>query len=240
MAKETPEEKKARLKAQLARGRETAKANRAAKAQQVARGSDEELLRRPMPTAPIAEEDDTVEVERIEGDEIAIEALEARRARLLEGVDPAIADLISDDELDQIEEEERIKAEAERKKLALQTVRESLRQKARVENDLIASSVLLSEAEKKRRNEPVTFRVNLPMDGAGDPAKSAHGLKVDHFRYQQGQTYTRPRAVFESLQEAHYRIHLQEIAFKTLDQHKRGNSAPEIIARNPPPFEVIA
>ncbi len=159
-----------------------------------------------------------------------------RRERLLEGIDPEIAKLITDAELDQIEEEEREKAEAERKKKALGLVRDSLRQKARLENDLIDASVLLTAAEKKRLAEPVTFKVQVPGDGAGHHGQA--GFRVDGFLYQNGRTYTRPRAVFDSLQANHYRTHLNEIEFRTLDQHKQGNSAREVLARTIPQFEV--
>ncbi len=162
----------------------------------------------------------------------------ARRQRLLEGIDPAIADLISDAELDEIEAEERQKAEAERKKRALTSVRETLRQKARVENDLIAADVLLSDEEKKRRSKPVKIRINLPANG--DPARGANGFRVNGVLYQQGTVRTVPLAVAESLAEQHYRTWLAEIKFTTLDQHKAGNSAVELAGQKIPQFYVDA
>jgi hypothetical protein len=161
-----------------------------------------------------------------------------RRRRLLEGIDPAIAYLITDAELDAIEGEERIKAEAERKKNALSNVRASLRQKARLDNDLIDASVLRTEAEKKRLAEPVTFTIRLPNDGAGHLGQN--GFRVDGFLYQQGQTYTRPRAVFESLKSNFYQAWLRELEFTTLDQHKPARSAREIIGDRIPNFEIAA
>jgi hypothetical protein len=216
---ETPEERQARLKAQLDKGRATAHANRAAKAA--------------MPAHPIVEEDEVEVTSFIEPDEP-----NERRLRLLEGIDPAIADLISDAELDEIEAEERQKAEAERKKRALASVRESLRQKARVENSLIEASVLLSDEEKKRRAKPVKIRINLPANG--DPARGANGFRVDGVLYQQGTVRTVPLAVAESLAEQHYRTWLAEIKFTTLDQHKRGNSAAELAGQKIPQFYVDA
>jgi hypothetical protein len=209
---ETPEERQARLKAQLDKGRATAHANRAAKMA--------------MPAQPITEEDEEVmPPERAEQStaEISPSPLEeggARRLRLLEGIDPAIADLISDAELDEIEAEERQKAEAERKKRALTSVRETLRQKARVENDLIAADVLLSDEEKKRRAKPVKIRINLPANG--DPARGANGFRVN------------------GVAEQHYRTWLAEIKFTTLDQHKPGNSAVELAGQKIPQFYVDA
>jgi hypothetical protein len=218
---ETPEERQARLKAQLDKGRATAQANRAAKAA--------------MPAHALILEHDEIEV--IDPPIVAGEDHE-RRMRLLEGIDLAIADLISDAELDEIEAEERQKAEAERKKRALASVRESLRQKARVENSLIEASVLLSDEEKKRRSTPVKIRINLPANG--DPARGANGFRVDGVLYQQGTVRTVPLAVAESLAEQHYRTWLAEIKFTTLDQRKRGNSAAELAGQKIPQFYVDA
>jgi hypothetical protein len=213
---ETLEERQARLKAQLDKGRATAHANRAAKSA--------------MPALPVMEDDPDDHGVEI----LPPEARDERRLRLLEGIEPAIADLISDSELDEIEAEERQKAEAERKKRAIASVRESLRQKARVENSLIEASVLLSDEEKKRRAKPVKIRINLPANG--DPARGANGFRVDGVLYQQGTVRTVPLAVAESLAEQHYRTWLAEIRFATLDQHKPGNSAVELAGQKIPQF----
>lgn len=170
----------------------------------------------------------------------AAEALQAaaaeRRGRLLQGIDPSVASLISDDELDEIEREERAAAEASRKERALKDVRAQMRQRARVENDLISADVLRTAAEKKRLSEEVTFRVNLPGSGAGH--RGQHGFHVDGVWFQHGFTYTRPRAVYESLLGMHYRAHLNETMFKTLDQQKPGGSAIEVLQGHLPAFEV--
>ncbi len=228
---ETPEERKARLKAQLDKGRATRAANIATRKAEAVMPAhpiveDEEL---PSMRPILAPSEDGAETEGSSG-------RDERRLRLLEGIDPAIADLISDAELDDIEAEERGKAEAERKKRALASVRESLRQKARVENDLIAADVLLSDEEKRRRAEPVTFKIDLPDEGSGH--RGRNGMRVDGFLYQQGQTYTRPRAVAESLRSNHYQTWMSEIRFSTLNQSKRGKTAVEIAGHLIPPFEV--
>lgn len=159
-----------------------------------------------------------------------------RRKRLLGGLELERAALVTDEDLEKIEAEEREKALAEQKKQALADVRAAARQIARVEHDLIAASVLRSDDERRRLAEPVTFRVRLPGDGAGH--RGQNGFRVDGFLYQDGQTYTRPRAIFESLQANHYRAWLSEIQFKTLDQHKLGGSAVEVLAQTLPHFEV--
>ena len=206
-------------KRKLAEGRERARFERLAARSGDLIGDEPESVSEPEPDAPEVDE-----------------PLDERRARLLEGIPSDIATLITDAELDQIEAEERERAEAERKKKALGLVREQLRQKARVENDLIDASVLLSESERKRLAEPVTFKITVPGDGAGHNGQS--GFRVDGFMYQNGRTYTRPRAVFESLRANHYLVHLNEVQFRTLDQHKEGNSAREVLARTIPQFEV--
>jgi hypothetical protein len=96
--------------------------------------------------------------------------------------------------------------------------------------------VLLSEEEQRRRAEPVTFRVRLPGDGAGHFGRN--GFRVDGRTYQVGGTYTAPRVVYESMLSTHYRAWLNEIQFKTLDQHKPGGSAVEVLSQTLPQFEV--
>jgi hypothetical protein len=174
-----------------------------------------------------------------------IEAAAVRRRLLLQGIPDDIAELISDEELEVIEAEEQKKAAAERKKRALADVRESLRQRARVENDLIPMSVLRDEAEQRRMDEPVTFRINVPRNGSGDPARSPRGPRVNGERFQQGMVYTRPRHVFESLRSMHYQTWLHELRFRTLPEDgetmDKGNvmePARLRFAEAPIPFEI--
>lgn len=209
------EEQRQYLREQLARGRATAAANRAAKKAGLTAppAPDEDANLAPPPAAAAP-----------------------RRDRLLEGIDPAIADLITDAELDEIERREREAAAAARKKKALDAVQAQVRHRMRVEHDLIAADTLRSEAERRRLMEPVRFRVRLPSSGAGD-ARTA-GFMVDGRLFQEGQVYTEPRAVFESLRDIHYRAWKSELMFRTLDQHKPGNSAAELVGQVAPVFEV--
>lgn len=158
------------------------------------------------------------------------------RTRTLEGIDPEVAALFTDEELAKYEEEENAKAAAERKKKALEDIRANLRQKARVAENLIAASVLRSDAERKRLAELVTFKIDMPGNGAGHNGKN--GIRIDGFLYAQGQVYTRPRAVFETLQSIFYKAWLQEVTFTQLNQNQRGMSPQEILARQIPRFEV--
>lgn len=214
--KMTPE-RRAVLTANLARGRETAAANRAAKA--AATDTSDEALLRSAPAMPAG-----------------IEEAQARRQRLLGGLDAETAALFTDEELENIEREERVRAAAEQKKQALTDIRATARQRARVEHDLIAPSVLRSEAEQRRLSEMVTFRVVLPGDGAGH--RGPNGIRVDGRIFQDGQTYTEPRIVFESLLPNLYRAWFNEYQFKTLDQHKPGHTATERLGDMIPQFEV--
>ncbi len=222
------EEQRAEMRARLARGRETAAANREVK--KVAPVADDEALLR---EATIDEMID--EAEAVADHPVPDEAA-ARRQRLLGDLDPETAALYTDAELAEIEREENEKALAARKKQGLQDIRATARQLARIENDLIPADTLRSEAEVKRLAEPVTFRVMLPGDGAGH--RGRNGFRVDGFLYQVGRTYVRPRAVFESLLSNHWRAWLNEVTFKTLDQHKAGNSAVEILNQTLPRFEI--
>lgn len=160
-----------------------------------------------------------------------------RRAQLLQGIPADVAALIDDDELAEIERQEQKAAEQERKKQAIADVRAALRQKARVENDLIPSSVLRSEEENRRLQEPVTFKINLPEGGG------ALGLRVNGFNYQHGMVYTRPRHVAESLHEMVYRAHGRELETFTMNQRDKGDAYmpawKAMLAKAPIPFEVL-
>lgn len=175
---------------------------------------------------------------------------DTRRARLLRGVDPEIAALISDDELAEIEAEEQRKASEAKKASALKLVRAHMAQQAKADAGLIPASVLLSEAERRRQNEPVTFRINMPMHGGRLAGTGATwGMRINGEEFQHGMTYTRPRHIFDSLREMHYRAHLAHVQFSDLNQDKvyrpgddaRGISPAQLLLGNAPPvFEMVA
>lgn len=149
-----------------------------------------------------------------------MDAVAARRQRLLGDLPPEVAALVTDSDLDKIEREERATALADQKKQALADARSRIRLEARAEIDLIPASQLRSDEERRRLAEKVTFRVGLPNDGAGH--RGRNGFRVDGFLYQQGQQYTVTRAKFETLREIHDRAWRSEIRFKTLDQNEPG------------------
>lgn len=172
----------------------------------------------------------------IEEVEPAEDAAAVRRQRLLGDIDPAVAALFTDAELEQIEREEREKALAKQKKHALDDLRAKARQAAEIEHDLIPANTLRDANERKRLAEMVRVRINMPDDGGGD-ARTA-GIRIDGRIYQMDREYTVTRAQFETMREMHYRAHLNELRFRTLDQHKPGKSAKEVLAKSPPMFEV--
>lgn len=226
---ELTEEQKQKRRDNLAKARAARKSRATAAPSGDADGADGALL-----SASVAELDQFLAEARPVLDDAAAE----RRRRLLADLDPEIAALVSDEQLAQIEAEERAKAKATRVAQALKDARAVAHQQALIENDLIPADRLRSEAEKRRMMEPVTFEVHVPSGGAGDPRRAPAGFTVDGFRYQNGRRYTRPRHIFESLQEMHYRVHLAEVRFSTLNQQEKGNSAPEVLARTIPRFEV--
>jgi hypothetical protein len=166
-------------------------------------------------------------------------AAERRRRLLGDDIDPETAALITDEELAEIEAEEAKKAKGEQKKQALADVRSIARQRARVEHQLISADVLRSEAEKERMNEPVRFKMQIPLDGSGDPSRGQAGIRVDGRLFRHGHTYTEPRHVFESIQHNVYRAWLDQFAFSTLNQNNPGNSAREVVDRVAPRLEIL-
>lgn len=224
MAELTPEEKQRRLD-NLARARKIAADNRAAG--RVAKSA-------PSPD-PAAEEE--IEEEEIEEVAPQPDAAAARRRRLLGDVDPEVAALFTDAELETIEREERETALAKQRKQALADVRAKARQNAEVEHDLIPANVLRDASERKRLTEPVRVKITLPNGGSGEPGKA--GIRIDGRLFQMGREYTVTRAVAETMRDMHYKAWLNETRFRTLDQHKAGNSAAEVLAHTLPQFEVV-
>lgn len=209
-------------KENLKKAREAAKAKReAARAE-----ADAALLTEPAPPDDGTYPEPDPEAEKLE-----------RRRRLL-GDNPEAWELVSDEELEEIERAAEADAREKQRKQVLADAKAAARHRAAVEYDLISADTLRSDAERARLAEPRTFTISLPGDGSGDPARGGKGIRIDGFLYEDGRTYTRPCAVFESLREIFYRTHLNEVTFRTLDQHKPGNSAVEVLSRTMPSFEV--
>jgi hypothetical protein len=157
-----------------------------------------------------------------------------RRERLTGDLPADLAVLITDAELEKIENEEIEKAIASKKRQALADVRALASAEARIEHGLIPADVLRDETEKARLAERVRVKVNLPRGGG------ALGLRIDGRLFRHGQTYTVTRAEYESMHFTVYKTWLDEIRFRTLDQNERGRSAIDQISASPPQFEVLA
>lgn len=181
--------------------------------------------------APV-EEQEADEPTPIREPEVDEDAVAARRRRLLDGLPPEVAALISDADLAEIEAEETKKALADQKKKALADARGLARQYARIEHGLVPGDVLRSEDERKRLAEKVRIRVDLPEGGG------ALGFKIDGQLIHNGWEGEVTRAQYESLNYSFYRMHLNEVEISTLDQQKRGNSAREVLSRRRPQLEV--
>jgi hypothetical protein len=157
-----------------------------------------------------------------------------RRERLTGDLPADLAVLITDAELEKIEDEEIEKAIASKKRQALADVRALASAEARIEHGLIPADVLRDETEKARLAERVRVKVNLPRGGG------ALGLRIDGRLFRHGQAYTVTRAEYESMHFTVYKTWLDEIRFRTLDQNERGRSAIDQISASPPQFEVLA
>lgn len=158
---------------------------------------------------------------------------EERRQRLTADLSAEIAALITDEQLEAIEKKAQERAQASRLKEALRDIEAMADAEAKIAHGLIPADVLRSEREKAEMNEWGRVRVNLP------PGGGALGFWVDGRLLRNGETRRVTRAEYNSLLYTHYRAHIGEIRFSALNQDKRGNTAVDIITRNPPAFEFI-
>jgi hypothetical protein len=186
-----------------------------------------------LPVEPLADE---VEAEAATEDEAELPPSPAdlRRERLLQGLPPDVAAQFTDAELAELEAEAQQEAEADAKEKAKEALRKNLRLRARADVGLVTAKSLATAADKKRLAERVDFRFFLPEEGnpTGSFRVDGHHFHTDiwHKDY--------PRAVMESLRANFYQVHLNEIRFSTNNQDKPGRSARELMAKNPPLFEV--
>ncbi len=158
------------------------------------------------------------------------------RAKWTAGLPPDVALLITDAEIAEMEAAESKRAVDERKKQAIEAIRAQMRHEARVENDLIAASTLRSDAEKAWLMQRGMIRINVPLNGSGNPAKGSAGFRVDGRVYSNGNEYPVTRAEYLSLLPNHYGQWLSELRFSTLNQAD-GESARAILGRQIPEFE---
>ncbi len=198
------------------------------KAQKAAVASSE-----PANVAPIMEEAKFSSDPKLEDDD---RYMNERRAKWTAGLPADVALLITDAEIAEMEGAESKRAIDERKKQALEAIRAQMRHEARVENDLIAASTLRSDAEKARLMQKGKIKINVPLNGSGNPAKGSAGFRVDGRVYSNGNEYVVTRAEYESLLPNHFGLWLSELRFSTLNQTD-GESARAILGRRIPEFE---
>lgn len=230
------EEQKRRMVDRLAKSRADKKAQRdealLAAAPPAQADYETALIPDVVTTVPPAPGDDGVTV--IDGGPSLDDIRRERRERLTGDLPADLAVLITDAELEKIEFEENEKALASKKKQALSEIRALASAEARIEHGLIPADTLRSEAEKARLAEKIKVKVNLPRGGG------ALGLRVDGRLFRNAHIYDMTRAEYESSHYTVYRMWLDELRFRTLDQNERGRSAIDQISANPPQFEVLA
>jgi hypothetical protein len=147
-----------------------------------------------------------------------VEDMAGLRARLLQHLSAAEQELISDEDLLAIKAKQDKKAADERKKDVLERLEADMLHRARVDQELLSASTLRTAAERARLAEKVMVKIELPGGGAG---QHTNGFRIDGRLYQVGNEYEVTRAELESMQDTHYRVHVNEIRFSTLDQDKK-------------------
>jgi hypothetical protein len=187
-----------------------------------ARGGDEHLTEPPKPYV-IDPGDD---VEMVEDEPVLDEVPRgpviedpwpARKAFLLSLIkDPELRDEITDDELRAMDARITKKARDERRKAALSLLEEDMLHRARVDENLIHANTLRSQEERARLASKVRVRFDLPDEGRG-----SNRFRVDGREYGIHQWYEMTVAEMESIRETHYRMHLNDVQFRTLDQAGR-------------------
>lgn len=172
------------------------------------------------PVEPVGEQDE------------AAQAAAERRRRLLGDLPPDVAALFTDAELDEIEADEKKKAEQSRKAQALKDIRAVAKMHAEVGSGLLSASVLKSDELTKYMNEDVKFTVVVPNSAAGrHKLTSSVGIRINGFIYEHGKEYVRPRHVYNSLVEVMWRSAVGEAEFRTLNQDQEGFRAKEVAAQ---------
>lgn len=162
-----------------------------------------------------------------------VDQREERRRRLTADLPSEVAALITDEQLEAIEKKAQERAKAARLKEALRDIEALADAEAKIAQGLIPADVLRSEQEKAEMNAWGRVTVNLP------PGGGSLGFRIDGRLFRHGETRRVTRAQYNSLLYMHYKAHLGEIKFSALNQEKSGNTAIDIITRNPPTFEFI-
>lgn len=159
----------------------------------------------------------------------------ARRRRLLGDLAPEAQAMFSDEDLARIDAEEEERAQKERKKQYLADIRATAQMHARIGAGLLSASVLRDDELQKYMNQEIEFVIDLPL---GSMPAGKEGIRFNSFWYQNGRKYVRPRHVVASIMEVHYKAHLAEVMFSTMNQDKPGGEAQRVLSRTMPRIVV--
>lgn len=163
-------------------------------------------------------------------DEPEDENAEARK-RLLASIPEELRDRFPPSRLDQIIAEAKAKALEEKEKALLRDLRGQANLHARASLDLIPQSDLLDEEAAARMNQEVWVTINCPGGGAG---AGDIGYRISGLLYRHGSRYKVKRHVANQLAKMDYDAWYHEVLFRTLDQHKPGNSAADVMGQAGP------
>lgn len=202
----TEEQKVVRREA-LARGRATAAANRKAAAEAAAAAEEAEHFPPPQP-APggIVEPVESPPMDEPQEDR------DPAFSRFLAGLDDDTREMFSIDEIAEIYAQQKLKADAEKKAARKKALTEKALHGARIDAGLVPTSSRDESERQGRMAEMVTWRVDLPDEGAG--VHGQKGIYIDQMIYVDGVTYTTPRAVFETCRDIMYRSWQHESQFQ--------------------------
>jgi hypothetical protein len=133
-------------------------------------------------------------------------------ARFVDGLDTETRAMFSIDEIGEIFAQQKLKAEAEKKAARKKALTEKALHGARIEAGLVPTSSQDERERQDRMAEMVTWRVDLPDEGAG--INGLKGIGIDQMIYVDGTTYTTTRAVFETCRDIMYRSWQHESQFQ--------------------------
>lgn len=145
--------------------------------------------------------------------------LQVDRDTLLAGLSEETRSLLTDADIDQILQEERLRASDEQRKKAREKAREEIRHRMRVEHGLLDAATLRTREQNERLKSKVRIRFDLPGDGAGH--QGSNGIRIDGRLLAVRTWHTVSVAEYESIREMHYNAWINETQFKTLDQASR-------------------
>jgi hypothetical protein len=157
----------------------------------------------------VAEPEAEAEAEIVE--EIAEEIADEPFERFLAALDVQTRSLLDDDELREVFEAQRAKAQAERKAVARKAAMDRALTEARIAEGVLPKETADHVRWRERMSEIVPFTVDLPEMGD-------IGIRVDQKVYLHGVTYQVTRAEAESMRSVVYQAQQNELLFEGKDR----------------------